>query len=175
MIKKIILFFSLNILLHSCGDKFVNVCESVITVDNNRPNTGDTVLFDSINKFKFSRVNKRDASTLVASFTLPKEHQNKALWVVFCGKARTNFAYSNSSITLAAMSEKGECLVWRAVLLKYYFTDINKWCYFKDSMFLKPNFDGKFYNEISTFGFSGVSQGENFDMDSLKVIIKAKI
>ena len=124
MIKKFFLLSVIVFFLQSCRDKFENVCENIITVDNNRANTGDTVLFDSINKFKFSRVNKKDASTLVASFTLPKEQQNKALWVVFSGRVRSNFAHSNSSITLAAMSEKGECLVWRATLLKYYYTDI---------------------------------------------------
>jgi len=175
MLKKIIFLILVSFFLQSCEDKFSTIYKAQITVNNNRPNTADTVLYDSINHFKFSRLNKIDVSGITSTFVLPKEHQNKALWVIFSGRARTDYAHSNSSITTAAMSEKNECLVWRAVFLRYFYTDINKWCYFKDSIYLRPDFDGKVYNEISSFAFSGSSSNEKFDIDTLNIQIKAKI
>ena len=112
---------------------------------------------------------------LRAEYTLPKKAQKKELWVVISGMIRTNYAHSTAIIAVQTNSEDGQMLCWKALHLRYYFTDINKWCFFKDSIYLPKGYYDKAHSKIATFAFSGTSANENFDLDSLFVTIKQKI
>jgi hypothetical protein len=175
ILKSSCIFIFIVLLLSNCNDKYNTFQSAVVTVSNNKGVANDTIIKDSVFNFSFSRLQKATARGLNATFTITPEHQEKDLYIVVSGKARTNYAHSNSSITLSAVSSKGELIAWKAFLLKYYYVDNNKWCYFKDSIFLKDNVDSKFYSVINVFGMLGDSKTENFDLDTLHVQLKEKI
>ena len=173
---RIFLFFFLILILCSCEDQFKTFEAQSITAANNKPGTADTVMTDSTGNFKFSRLRIPASSGLTASFKINGEHRKKALWMVCNGRVRSNFVHSNATITMAAVSPENEVVVWRAVFLKYYIVDVNRWCHFRDSLYLGPTANNKPYGTISVFAFlGGDSKGENFDMDTLHVELREMV
>lgn len=165
----------LLIFFYACDDKYATFEKSVITVHNNRSGSADTVMKDQGTDFFYSRLRKKNTGGLSAICFIGPAHQNKKMWVVVSGRVRTNYAHSNSTITLSATSKENEVLLWRAIFLKYYYTDCNKWCYFKDSINLPAGYFNKAYTAITAFAYLGDSEKENFDLDTLKVEFKEQI
>jgi len=164
----IILFVS------SCGEKFESIHKEFV-IANPKVLAEDVVIKDTTENFYFSRIYIHDKCGLQIIYNVPKESQNKDLWVVASGRTRTNYAYSCASVSLNTRSIDGQMLCWRAISLRYYYTDINKWCHFKDSIFIPRSFFDKTHHTITTFAFLGNSGSELFDMDSLIIDIKQKI
>lgn len=131
MIKKVFLLILIIFFLQSCGEKYSTFQHYETTVKNNKP-AGDTIVKDSILNFYFSRLCKPGAGGLKASCWIGPAHQNKKMWVVVSGRMRTNYAHSNATITFSAIGKNNEIVLWRAIFLKHYAEDINKWCFFKD-------------------------------------------
>lgn len=173
IVKKIVAAGILIFFLYSCDDKY-NTIQTFKVTANNRSATADTVMKDGSGNFYFSRLRTPGTAGLIATYTLSTEHQNKGIYALVSGRIRTNYAHSNASIAFAAYDDKNEVLVWRAVFLRYYFTDIDQWCAFKDSIYFPANTKGKYYKSISALAFLGNSMKENFDIDTLKVEIKEK-
>ncbi len=173
VILKIILPFFI-LLIFSCDDKYQTFDSKLVKADS-KSSSSDTIISDSIQKFSFSRLRRPETQGLRASFIISPAQRFKQLYIVVNGKIRTNYAYSNSTISISAEDSLKNILIWRAIFLRYYYTEINEWCYFKDSIFLPNNFDGKYYSKISAFTLLGPSSSENFDIDQLNVEIKEKI
>jgi hypothetical protein len=168
------IFFSLSFLFlfTACREKFSTINECIVAAKD-EASTVDTLIIDSAGKFPFSRLNKINNGGLACSFVLEPKYQNKKICVLFSGRCRSNFVQSGATISLSANAEKdNELLSWRAAHLKVHMTDIDQWCSFKDSIVLPPNFNGKVYKTVSVFAFLGGTAGENFDIDTLKVIYK---
>ncbi len=169
-----LLLYVIILFISSCGEKFESIHKEFV-IANPKVLAEDVVIKDSIENFYFSRIYIHDKCGLQIIYKLPKEYQNKELWVVVRGRARTNYAHSNANISLNTRSIDGQMLCWKATRLRYYFTDINKWCHFKDSIFLTNSLFDKTHYTITTFAFLGNSGSELFDMDSLIIDIKQKI
>jgi hypothetical protein len=175
---RISLFLFLILILCSCEDKFRTFDVQTITVANNKrdtrdtinkPGVQDTVMTDSTGKFRFSRLRFPSSRGLTATCMIEETHREKPLWIVFSGRVRSNYAHSNATITMAAVSPENGMLVWNGSLLRYYITDVNRWCHFRDSFYLESTFTNKPYGEVSVFTFLGDSEHENFDVDTLHV------
>jgi hypothetical protein len=135
----------------------------------------DTVCFDPQNKTFYSRLSKKESSGLRYSYHVPKEIKGKELYIVARGRARTNYAHSNTYITIVVYDEKNDQLLWRALPLRFFYVEVNEWSPFRDSLFLPGSFDGKAYHTIQIMTTLGNSERELFDVDTLSLKIKSNI
>lgn len=173
MIQKAVICFFFLILMCSCEDRYdtINTC---IALPDKEAHHDDTIMKDSIKGFYFSRLTEASSRGLQCNYTVPPELKNSELEIVFSGKIRTNFAVTNAFINVAAMSEDGAMASWNGLVLRYFITDINKWCPFKDSVHLKPESWHKPFHTIQTFSYRAGSTTEVVDVDSLTVVVKVK-
>ena len=162
-LKKFTLLFTVIFLLVSCTDEYKTIQSLNITSKNNKAGTSSLSILDSVTKLTFSRLNTKAAGGLIGTFKVGSDYKNKALWFVVSGKIRTNYAHSNATITFAGNEQNGEIILWRAIYLRYFFTENNKWCFFRDSILVPPNINQKYFSEISAFAFLGNSEAENFE------------
>ncbi len=172
MLKKKIIGILALILFFSCEDKYELIDSKTIVSDSKKIN-GDTILYDSSGSFYYSRINKANSQGLLSQFILPDEFKTAQLEIVFSGRVKTNYAQSNAYINVAPFDQYGVMLGWNGICLRYYFTEINKWCYFKDSIHLKYESWNQPFHLINTFSYLGNSTNEKFDLDCLHVQIKA--
>ncbi|MCE3228224.1 MAG: hypothetical protein K0S32_2775 [Bacteroidetes bacterium] len=168
------ILFLLGVLLSSCGESYKTVGRQISVPEKGKLHD-DSLLFDSIGKFYFSRLVSPGVFGVYNTFHIPEENIKKELWVVFEGRARSNYPYSNGTITVVGSNEKNETLCWKARFLKSHLIDVNTWSHFKDSIFLPAQLDFKTYNVINTFVLLGPSAGEKFDVDSLVVTVRQKV
>lgn len=161
------------LIFNSCDDKYVVVSTTLNLPKNSKP-IDDSLLTDSNNATIYSRLSVPGSYGITSKYIIPKELKGKELEVVFEGKARTNYMHSNAYVNVTAYAPNGQNIIWNGVSLKYYFTEVNKWCYFKDSVHIKPESWEPEYHNINAFAFLGTSNNEKFDIDSFKVTIKAK-
>ncbi|MCE3260215.1 MAG: hypothetical protein K0S12_1856 [Bacteroidetes bacterium] len=171
---RLLLIAFLFLLFSSCGESYTHVGTEVKVPEKGKMKE-DSLLFDSIGRFYFSRVRSPGAFGLFHTYYLPGKNQNKELWVVVEGRVRSNVPHSMGTITLVASNEKDEMLCWKACFLRSHITELNTWCRFKDSIFLPEKLESKAYNKFNVFGLLGNSPGEAYDMDSLVVTVKQKV
>ncbi len=175
MRKKITTLIVSIFFLSACDDRYITLKTLTITANTNKPGTSSVVMVDSLKHFEYSRLKGKSQGGLIGTYTVTPEHSNKQLYVIVSGKIRTNYAHSNSNIIIAATDDKNELILWRGIYIQYYYTEINKWCPFKDSMLLPPSVNNKYYKEVSALAYLGNSENENFDIDTLKIEIKEKL
>ncbi|MES2680401.1 MAG: hypothetical protein V4635_10970 [Bacteroidota bacterium] len=157
----------------SCSDRYKTVQEQFVEV-NRSDLKDDTLIKDSGSAFYFSRLSKPNSFGRLYVYKYPEDQIGKEHYVVFSGKTRTNYAESNSTISLAVHDKKGEQLCWKSIFLRRHFTDINKWVYFKDSIRIDPKYIGKKSATVSCMLYLARSTNENFDFDTLHVTVKEK-
>jgi hypothetical protein len=176
MIKifRCIFLFFLILFFQSCADEYTSIEKFVITPSNHTLKA-DTIITDEVGGLRFSRLRKVGQAGYSAVTNLSIENRDKKIWVIFSGKVRTNYAHSNATISIAAVGLNQEIVVWNATFLKYFITDINKWCPFKDSVLLPREKLNQKYSVINTMAYLGNSESENFDIDTLRVEYKAEV
>ncbi len=167
-----LVLFSASVFV-SCKDHFDTVHEQVIQVDTSNLRD-DTLMMDNSLSHSFSRLKKSNSFGRVYTYKYPDALIGKELLLVFEGKMRTNYAESNSTISLAVHEKEGGQLNWMSIFLRRHFTDINTWCRFKDSIRIDPKYIGKKSATVTCMLYLANSNKENFDFDSLKVKIKVK-
>lgn len=165
---KAIAFFFLCLFCFSCREEFKSVQKFDVTALNN-PKSGDTAIYDEQDKFYFSRITRPSCGGLNAPFKIEEKNRNKKIWVIFSGRARTNYVQSNATISIAAVGLNQMTVVWKAIFLRYYITDINQWCPFKDSTLLPREKLEQKYSLVNTIAYLGNSTNEKFDVDTLHV------
>jgi hypothetical protein len=168
---KIVIFYSAVFLFSRCENRYQKIYSEIVIPSPKRCKQ-DTIIKDSLHNFYFSRLNKASTSGMQFVFNVPEKNQDKELCVVFSGRARTNYAYSNASISFMALTKEGEQLFWNAIKLRNVFIGNNNWSAFRDSVIFPRNFFGKKYSLITGFPFLGESSSENFDVDSMRVEIR---
>lgn len=162
-------------LLTSCEAPFLPVATyTAIPGKTNLPSS-DTVMTDSISGIKFSRLTKVGVGGIAVKHEFKQEQQNKPTWVVFSGRLRSNYVHSNSSITISGSDPTGQNILWKAVFLKYHLVELNRWMPFRDSVLIPPSYDNKLFQTIYVFTYMGGKPGENFDLDTLRVLIKQQL
>lgn len=169
-----ILLFFICFFCFSCREEFKSAQKFSVTALNNPP-SGDTAMLDEKDKFYFSRITNPSCGGLNAPWKISEENRNKRIWVIFSGRARTNYVQSNATISVAAIGLNQTAVVWQAVFLRYYITDINAWCPFKDSVLLPKEKLEQKYSMVNTIAYLGNSKEEKFDIDTLKVEYKLEI
>ena len=175
MFNNFFLYFFVLFLLFGCSEKYVTVNEEITTV-NKEKLRGDSILHDSVFNFKYSRLVKPNSYGLESVYKLPDEVKDKALRIIFKCKARTDQVYTNSFITIAVLEgDSNKVLIWKAVTLKHSYTDVNKWCWFSDSIEVGPRHENKTFKYIDVSAFLGNTTIEKFDVDTLMVQIKSKL
>jgi hypothetical protein len=155
----------------SCGESYEYVGTHTVPVDKAHQRE-DTIMYDSIAKFYFSRLRVPNTMGILGNFKIPEKNIDAPLWVVIEGRFRTNYPQSFGTITVMGSNDAKETLSWSSCYLRFHTTKLNEWCHFKDSIFLTSQLNFKMYNNINTFAFLGPSPGEKFDIDSFKVTIR---
>ena len=169
-IKKAILISILGFVFVRCTDRYIVLDNQTISIDKVK-RADDTVLVDSVGRFRFSRLSRLNSFGMGANYTLPEKSRGKDIWVIVGGRTRTNYAQSNAVI--AVVTHKGEQQTsWMVVPLKYDYTSPDTWCSFRDSLKLGEKIDGKEYDQISIAAHLPGSTQENFDLETLHMIIK---
>lgn len=165
---------SIVLLFSACRESYRIIQEIKIEPDSLNL-ADDTICKDLKSQTLFSRLSKKESRGLHYSYVLPKEMKGKEVYIVASGKARTNYAHSNTYITIVVNDEKNNQLLWRALPLRFFYTEVNVWSPFRDSLFLPGSFDGKTYKNIQIMTTLGNSEREVFDVDSLTLRIKSNI
>jgi hypothetical protein len=163
-------FFIPLLLLAGCSDRYDIIAEQVVSVKEAR-RMSDTIMKDSIQGFYFSRLNKPATFGLSCDVKIPEQNQNKQLFLVTYGRARSNYAQSGGIIVVAP-HYNNEQVSWRLLPIRIHITDTNTWCYFRDSLRLDNKIDGKSYNHINVMSHLPHSTTEKFDIDTLHVLLK---
>lgn len=175
MLNKFFLYLFISFVFVACSDEYTLIHEDIVTVNKNKLRD-DSLLRDTILNFNFSRLAKPNSYGLESAFKVSDEFRNKKLRIIFRGKGRTAQVYTNSSITIAILTgDSNKVLIWKAMSLKYAYTDVNKWCWFQDSIELGESYLNKTYSYIDVSSCLGNTLIEKFDMDTLIVQIKAKL
>lgn len=159
--------------LISCDDRYTTI-DSIAFKLNENTYKSDTIIKDTVDGKLFSRLYKPESYGVMYQHYLKKEVIEKEMKVVFSGKIRTNYAFSNAAINVSVGSKAGNPLGWSGKSLRYHFTDINTWCPFKDSVKLKHESWQEPYYVINVFSFLGNSMNEKFDLKDLNIQIKLK-
>jgi len=157
----------------SCRKEYRVILKEMILADPSKQRQ-DTILKFPNSSSYFSRLYRPVTNGLISNFIVPNEMKDKEIKIVFRGKARTNYAHSNAVIVVSIISRDNQQISWTPLPLRYYFTETNTWCYFKDSITVKHESWQLPYYYLNTLAFLGSSQNEVFDLDSLFVEISAK-
>lgn len=160
-------------LFAGCEDTYKPIYQATTTAQ--APNLFDSqLLTDSLTSHSFARLSKPNSFGIRINCDLKPETKSSSYCVVFSGRARTNYVASNALINVVSTNAKNEILEWNAISIKYHFVELNEWNYFKDSTFIKGGNDNSETKAISVFAFLGNSAAENYDIDTLNVLIRAK-
>jgi hypothetical protein len=161
------------VLCVSCTETYDFVGEQIIVpIEENAKE--DIILKDSTSNFLFSRIQGSGATGLFTYFKIPFDNQNKELWIVFQGRLRSNLPQSHAAITVSGSNDSGEVLSKDICPLRYFVTETNKWCHFKDSVFLKSKLNFRPYNIVHVYALLENSYLEAFDIDTLRITIRQK-
>lgn len=158
------------IALFSCSHSYDSIYTTRVIAEWKETAGGRTVK-DSVTQLVFSRISEPNNGGLACSYAFTDEQRKGIYKVVMSGRIRTNYAHSFSYINVSTSDLGGVLIDYKALPLRYYFTDINQWCYFKDSAEFKYESWNQPYANVSVYGFLGESPGEVFDMDTLHVVI----
>jgi hypothetical protein len=173
LVRRFFLLCTPLLMLCGCHDSFETIYTDAVVIDENYQPVEDTVLTDSVQHFKFSRLHRADTYGIRLAYKVPPESQGKSLYVIVSGRTRTNLAYSTGHITISSGSKKNGQTSIDALEMRYQYTDVNRWCDFRDSVRLAPEYWNKRYDAISIVAhLSMKSVGENFDLDGFHVTIK---
>lgn len=155
----------------SCGEKYRTVHRQFMLVDKFNLKD-DTLITDRETGRPFSRLQRPNTFGRTYVYTLSEKQRGKGFYVIFKGKIRSNYAESNATITVSLHNEKKEQLAWLPLFLRRHFFDINKWCYFQDSIRVEPLYKWNKVKTISCMPYLSNSSAERFDVDTLEVTIK---
>jgi hypothetical protein len=169
---KTALIFVFLVCFVSCEDNY-QVVESKILTAKTPPAQSDTIVVDSLTNTQFSRLHKPETFGMTYRYYPSAEIRDKEFKVVFSGRARTNYGFSNAYIIVSVGSQK-ESFGWYGTSLRYFFTDVNTWCNFKDSVSFKRESWHDPYYCINVFAQLADSPTEKFDIDTLHVEVKVK-
>lgn len=172
--QKVLFQLIFLLIFSSCGDRYKTVHEQEITI-NKDDLKSDSVLKDSSNGNFYTRLTQPVSFGRTFKYALNEEQEGKGFYIVFSGRAKSNYAQSNGTISVSIHDKDNEQLGWFSVFLKNYFTEKNVWCHFKDSVKIEPVLAGKKHKTITCMVFLAASTKEVFDLDSLYVVIKEKV
>ena len=163
---------SLSVLLVSCGDIYREVGSNKKKKKKNSVNINDSVILDAKSQTFYSRLSKPNTSGLRVNCAIPESKTDRRFYVILEGRIRSNYAHSNSGIVIQGVNSKKEQLCWRYIPLSYFYKELNTWCHFKDSVYIKSDYQWKNYQKFTAFANLGTSDSEVFDIDTLSIKIK---
>ena len=173
-LRRIFLCCFLFVIVVCCTDRYKTVHEHYVMI-NTSDLKNDSLIFDSLSKSYYSRLNKPASFGRTFSYKLSKAQEGKKFYLVFYGKTRSNYAQSNATITIIGHTSQNEQICWLSIFLRRHYTDQNKWCYFRDSIRIEPTYLGKTISTITCVPYLAGSNTEEFDLDTLLVTIKEKL
>lgn len=159
------------LLFAACDNSYETLISKVVIPDQNHV-LGDTLINDSLSGHVFSRLYRHSTAGLQFQYDIPTEHQQKKMLVIAGGKIRSNYAMSNSGFAVSVYDNHSKQLVWTILPLKIAYLGINKWVYARDSVLIRANYYNAIPAHVSVNSYLGESKQENFDLDSMFVIIK---
>lgn len=166
---KSLIFFVCFVLLKCCNDQYSEVEKALILPNPLVTLDSEVTLKDSLTNIYYSRINHVASGGLRHTFIVPTDF-NYSIWkIVFKGSMRTNFAHSDSYINVVGFTDRDSTIIYKGLPLKYFVTDLNKWCPFKDSMIIQSANWHFPLKKIAVYAFLGNSPMEKFDIDSLSV------
>ncbi len=173
MLKQFFILFTIASICVSC-DKTYETIYQCAAVPEKTERGEDTLMKDSSANFNFSRLRKPNSGGISCHYLFEPGKPQSEYYVVFHGRIRTNYAQSNAFINLSSIDVDGNIINWNSSSLKYFVTDTDQWCWFKDSILIKYESWNKPYKMVNVFPFLGPSASENFDVDTLFVELKER-
>jgi hypothetical protein len=158
----------------SCKQDAETINQKLILAKDLGVHQMDTVIYDSISKSYFSRIQRPNAEGMAYNYTIPKPYLEKELYIIYRGKVRSNFAFSQGALAFVAYDEWGQQLCWWGITLRPHLQYQNEWNAFSDSIHIPALIDKKKYVGVKAYPFLGTSPGENLDIDSFLVTLKRR-
>jgi hypothetical protein len=155
----------------SCSEDSVLITKDTISTGKYKLRD-DTILEDSLSHIKFSRLVDPKSFGMNGAYEIPEEFKHKALRIIYECKIRTNQVYTKSAIAIG-ITDSTKVIEWKAVSLRFAYTDVNAWCWYKDSAEFGPTKEDKDFVDISAY--LNETKIEKFDIDSLLITIKYKL
>jgi hypothetical protein len=134
----------------------------------------DTVLMDSLTNTLFSRIQKPNAEGMAYTYTLKAPYLEQEIYVIYKGKVRSNFAFSQGALAFVAYDEWGQQLCWWGITLRPHLQYQNEWNTFSDSIHIPALIEKRKYSGIKAYPFLGNSPGEKLDIDSFEITLKKR-
>lgn len=158
----------------SCKQDAETINRQLILPGDSSVHVNDTIVLDSTTHTYFSRIQKPDGAGLTYSFSIPRPYQEKELYVIFKGLARSNFAVSKGVLVFVAFDESWKQLCWWALPIRPHLKYQSAWNPFIDSLHVPSLIENRKYTYVKAHPFLGESPGEKLDIDSFEVIIKKR-
>jgi len=154
----------------SCVERYTTIHQQMMMIDKNKLQDDSLIKYPGTNSY-FSRIKEHGSFGRRMVFPLNEKQERKEFYIVFTGKIRSNYPQSKSTITVVTNDKSGAQIDWRCVFLKTFYTEMNRWCYFKDSVKITVDERWRKHRSITCFPFLPSGTGEAFDIDSLYVSI----
>lgn len=164
----------IGIVMVSCKQDAELVNEKMLLPADSSVQQENLVLRDSITGHLFTRLYRPATQGMVYSYNLPPEQQNKHYYIVFRGKMRSNYAQSNGGVVFLARDKNNGQLCWWSLPARPHLVLQNQWNVFHDSLHIPGLINDIVYTSVHAFPFLGNSTTENFDVDSLHVMLKQR-
>lgn len=158
----------------SCKQDAELVHEKMLSPADSSVQQENLVIRDSANGQVFTRLYKAGTQGMVYHYDLPQELINKHFYIVFKGKMRSNYAQSNGSVVFLAFDKNKSQLCWWSLPVRPHLVLQNQWNVFHDSLHIPGLINDIPYVSVHAFPFLGNSASENFDVDSLHVMLKQR-
>jgi len=158
----------------SCKPDAERIHQRLILAKDSGVHQMDTVLLDTITKTYFSRIQKPNAEGMAYTYTIPKPYIEKEVYIIYKGKARSNFAFSQGALAFVAFDEWGQQLCWWGITLRPHLQYQNEWNAFSDSIHIPALIEKRKYAGVKAYPFLGNSPGEKLDIDSFQIILKKR-
>lgn len=131
-----------------------------------------TIVSDSLLRdYYFQRLDTVNKHGFLFNYRFKEEDIKSRPTLIIKGKIRSNYIYSNAAI-IAIMTHDNIQVHWLPINLRTQIVDLNVWNKFYDSILLPKSTNEYPINSIAVESFLGDSKNENFDLDSVTIIIK---
>lgn len=173
MLHRVLLFLILFSLC-SCKQDGKVINQKLILAKDSGVHQNDTSVLERQSNSFFSRLNKSESGGLVYTIRIPDPYLEKELYVIFKGKARSNYAVSQGAMVFTAFDEWGQQLCWWAITLRPHLQYQNQWNTFIDSMHIPSLIENRKFTNVKAYTFLGNSPGEVLDIDSFEITLKTR-
>lgn len=173
MVVRVVLIGLFALMLAGCRDRYREIYSTTLLPGKNCPVLDDTLLYDSVQNIRYSRLEAGGTFGLRLIYPLPEQSRERELLVTVSGNTRTNNAYSKGLIVVSTSNATKGQTSWDALRMSYQYTAMNTWCAYRDSVKLSAKYYDKLYDQITVYTHLP-NNGEKYDIDGIKITVLQK-